>query len=120
MQQFGFILPRDFDAASYQGTIAVSTSATAVTVGDTELAELSMTNTTSATLTLNLTNTNGDFIMDALNVAANAPVVILWNPPLRTNGLKWYASSSGLTGTASGRKTTGWVLTNGFATSTGS
>lgn len=114
-----FHLPRDFDAASNAGGLAVPSSTTVVTAGDTELAELSVTNTTSGNLTITLTNTAGVNIEDVVNVPPGAPTILIWNPPLRTLGLKWSASDVGLQGTVSGRKTTGWVLdASGYCTST--
>lgn len=98
---------------------AVPTSLTPVTSVDSEVSEITVTNTTAGSLTLTVQDQQGTPIklLNAINVDTNVPIILPYDPPaLMSGGIKWIASGAGLTGTIRGRQRMG--LTQGAASAT--
>ncbi len=117
-----FTLPRDVNT----GNVAIPFAAAGnVSSTNCELGQLTVTNTTSATITLTLADRQASpiNIEYQINADPNAPFILQWDPPLPcSGGATWQAQSTGLQGCVLGRRETGWVLDPGTSacTSTGS
>lgn len=104
-------LPKDLNLAR----AAVPTGSTAVTTVDTDVAEVTVANTTGSTITLTVTDAAGNQIVNVINVAANSPVSLQFSPAeFCSGGVKWLAGGAGLVGTIRGWQRMG--LTLGTAT----
>lgn len=86
---------------------------TAVTTVDTEVAEISVANTTNASITLTVQDTQSTprNLLYQVNIDPNQPVSLQFAPPeLLKGGLQWQASATGLEGTIRGRTHLGLTL----------
>lgn len=80
---------------------------TAVTTVDTEVAEITVANTTSGTITITVQDTQASpkQLFNVVNVDPNQPVSLQLSPAeLMKGGLQWQASATGLVGTIRGRQ----------------
>lgn len=78
---------------------------TAVTTVHTDLALLSVANTTNAAITLTVQDAQAtpQPLVYQINIEPNVPVILNYDPPQHmTSGLSWQASATGLIGTMRG------------------
>lgn len=110
-------LPREFviDEA------AIPASPTAVTTVLSEVARISVSNTTAGTITFTATDAAGNPLgnLNAAPIDPGNPASFEFHPPIRcTGGLKWGASGVGLVGSVEGWRVSGWALAaSGYAES---
>ncbi len=77
---------------------------TAVTSASTDVAELNVTNITSADINFTLTNFSASAAFNALIVSPGYPANFVFDPPLHFDGgVKWQATSTGLQASIQGR-----------------
>ena len=92
---------------------AIPAVATAVTTVDTEVAELSVSNTTAGALTVTVTDgqSSAQGFLTTVNIPANSTTLIVSDSPiLFKSGVKWNGSSTGLVGSLRGRSVLGLTL----------
>lgn len=89
---------------------------TAVTTVDTAVQQLVFSNTTGSTITVTVEDTQASpkAAFFQINILANAPCILPFDPPmLFVGGVQWQASATGLVGAIQAQRKTGWTLVSG-------